>query len=162
MEYIPAKAMDVNNLTVEGNIGALEDLFSQGGIFSNVKSTDDILDVDDFLTLVHGDLGTGERIDTARKRRGAEKTPKHRLQSVFFVMGLFHLKMSCADVFHRIFIKPADAQKDEMSLMEHIALLRPCETGTIVSSPKFRPIHDIILHDGLSRRLDCWRAELHS
>jgi len=162
LQYAPAKAMDVDNSSVEGNIGALEDLFSQGGVFSDVRSSDDIIDLDDLVTLVHGDLGTGERIRTARLRRGTEAGKKNRFQSVFFVMGLFHLKMGCADAFHRVFIKPAAARRDDTSLMQHIVLLRPHDTGTIISSPKFRPIHDSILHDGVCRRIDCWRVEVQA
>jgi hypothetical protein len=75
-------------------------------------------------------------------------------------MGLFHLKMACVDAIWRMFLKNVDARRDPNSFMRHIAHLRPRETGTLGSSPKFRPLHKCILHDGTTRRLDCWRVEV--
>ena len=81
------------------------------------------------------------------------------MQSVIFVMGLFHLKMACTDAIWRIFIRPAAAKEDMNSLMEHIGQIRPKETGKIRSGPGFWRMHEVIQHVGIVSRLDCWRLE---
>lgn len=76
------------------------------------------------------------------------------------MMGLFHLKMACADAIWRIFIKERAAHSEETSVMAHASILRPHETGKIISNPGFRWMHQIITHDGKCRRLDCWKTEV--
>jgi hypothetical protein len=44
--------------------------------------------------------------------------------------------------------------------MEHAGIFRPQETGKIGSNPGFCRMHDLILYDGIARRLDCWRVEV--
>ncbi|KAI0309160.1 hypothetical protein OF83DRAFT_1179950 [Amylostereum chailletii] len=46
--------------------------------------------------------------------------------------------------------------------MAHAGLLRPKESGTLVSQtgPGFRRMHNVILHDGRLRRLDCCHEEI--
>ena len=116
--------------------------------------------IEDFVVLFHGDLGTGERISQGLIRRSIEKTPWDRYQFVIFVMGLFHLKMACADAIWRVFIKPLTARADPDSIMQHVGILRPRETLTIGKDPGFRRMHQVVLHDGTCRRLDCWLVEV--
>ncbi|KIJ58558.1 hypothetical protein HYDPIDRAFT_73632, partial [Hydnomerulius pinastri MD-312] len=108
------------------------------------------------------DLGTGERLQSAQLRRSIESTPWNRFQHVIFVPGLFHLKMACADAIWRCFLHPLAAREDETSLMRDVTYLRPKETGVYCSKPGFRRMHQLIGHAGTCRRLDCWRAHLHS
>jgi len=42
--------------------------------------------------------------------------------------------------------------------MQDVSKLRPKETGIIGSSPGFRRMHQVIMHTGICRRLDCWRT----
>ncbi|KAF8128125.1 hypothetical protein EV363DRAFT_433689 [Boletus edulis] len=169
---IAASAMDVNNSTVAGNIQAIENLLAQGGILnpdsnSEVENSADSdsesgpPDMTDFVVLVHGDLGTGERITALQLRWSIEGTPWRRFQHVVFVPRLFHVKMAAADALWRVFIHPTAARQDETCLMHDITLLRPHEIGIFASKPGFRKMHEVIGHDGICRRLDCWCAEVH-
>ncbi|KAG1821495.1 hypothetical protein EV424DRAFT_1472322 [Suillus variegatus] len=158
---IPASAMDVNNSTVAGNIQAIERLMAQGGVFDPADVEDgESPDVTEYVVLVHGDLGTGERISSMQQCRSIETTPWRRFQHIVFVPGLFHLKMAAADAIWRALIQPLSARQDQTSLMHDIAQLRPRETGIFGSKPGFRMMHQLIGHDGICRRLDCWRIEV--
>ncbi|KAI6017947.1 hypothetical protein BKA83DRAFT_4464994 [Pisolithus microcarpus] len=95
-----------------------------------------------YVVLVHGDLGTGERLQTAQLRRSIESTSWNHLQHVIFIPGLFHLKMACADAF----------------LMRDVAQLCPRETGIYTTKPGFHQMHQLVGHAGICRRLDCWRV----
>ncbi|KIJ62202.1 hypothetical protein HYDPIDRAFT_94808, partial [Hydnomerulius pinastri MD-312] len=112
------------------------------------------------VILVHGDLGTGERLQAVQSRRSLEATPWDRFQHIIFIPGLFHLKMACAEAIWRCFIQPSAAREDETSLIHDISLLRPRETGIFCSKPGFRRMHQLIGHVGSCRRLDCWRAHV--
>ncbi|KAG2121792.1 hypothetical protein BD769DRAFT_1389942 [Suillus cothurnatus] len=158
---IPASAMDVNNSTVTGNIQAIERLMAQGGVFDPADVEDgESPDVTEYVVLVHGDLGTGERIASMQQRRSIETTPWRQFQHIVFVPGLFHLKMAAADAIWRALIQPISARQDQTSLMHDIAQLRPCETGIFGSKPGFQMMHQLIGHDGICRRLDCWQIEV--
>jgi hypothetical protein len=52
-------------------------------------------------------------------------------------MGLFHLKMACADAIWRIFIQPKNSDKDPNSLILFISQIHPKETGKIKSKLGF-------------------------
>ncbi|KAF8448809.1 hypothetical protein L210DRAFT_3337811, partial [Boletus edulis BED1] len=108
------------------------------------------------------DLGTGERLRAALQRRSIENTPWNRMQHVIFIPGLFHLKMACADALWRTFLQPSAAREDETSLMHDVGILRPRETGIYGSKPGFRRMHQLIIYDGICRRLDCWHVEARS
>jgi hypothetical protein len=81
---------------------------------------------------------------------------------VIFLPGLFHYKMACADAIWRTYIQPKEGRDDENSLYQHTAVLRPEETGKMVSKPGFRRVHDVIHHDIWASMLDCWRIEAES
>ncbi|KAF9230223.1 hypothetical protein BU15DRAFT_83896 [Melanogaster broomeanus] len=160
-EITAARAMDVNNSTVSGNIRAVVDLLRQGGIYDPAELAAENLDAPDIsqhVILIHGDLGTGERLQAVQLRRSIEATPWDRFQHVVFIPGLFHLKMACADAVWRCFIQPPAAREDETCLIHDIMLLRPKETGIYCSKPGFRRMHQLIGHAGICRRLDCWRV----
>ncbi|KAH7917504.1 hypothetical protein BV22DRAFT_1108559 [Leucogyrophana mollusca] len=168
MQHAPARAMDINQSKVSGNIKAIANLLQQGGvgdptekIVTGSELTADVVDIQDYVVLFHGDLGTAERVQSVLERRSIEATPWRRYQFVVFVMGLFHLKMACADAIWRIFIEPKASRDDTTSLMHFIALHRPRETGKIGSDPGFRRMHEVIGHTGIALRLDAWRAEAY-
>jgi hypothetical protein len=167
MRHAPARSMDINQSKVSGNLRAIPDLRGQGGVgdpkedANNIGDWDpDIVDIQAFVLLFWGDLGTAERILSLLGRRSIEATPWRRYQYVVFVMGLFHLKMACADALWRIFIEPKISRDDVNSLMHLVALHRPRETGKIGSNPGFRRMHEVISHDGIALRLDAWRTEV--
>ncbi|KAJ3559556.1 hypothetical protein NM688_g272 [Phlebia brevispora] len=165
----PARAMEINNGTVAGNKDALKALLAQGSVGDPHDVQEgggaDVADVSDHVVLFHGDLGSGEKIHSAQLRAILEKTPLHRLQFAIFVFRLFHMKMAAVDALWRIFIKPKSAREDHSSPMRHAAILRPRETGIILSKPGFRRMHQLIQHDCTCQILECWRAaamKLHS
>ncbi|EPQ58924.1 hypothetical protein GLOTRDRAFT_23636, partial [Gloeophyllum trabeum ATCC 11539] len=162
-KQVPAAAMDENQSTVQGNANAMENLFRQGGIGDKrePRTPKDSADIDDHVILVHGDLSTCERVQSLQKSRSEESTPWRRFQFVVFVMGLFHLKMACADAIWKIFISPRAARDDETSLLKQVGEIRPKETGKISSKPGFRRMHEVIQHVGIASRLDCWREQVH-
>ena len=101
--------MDTSNSTVEGNIRAVSELLSQAGVGDPTeKSTRErpVENISEHVLLFHGDLGTWERVQSAQRRRGPEKTPVRRLQFVVFVPGLFHLKMAAATTIWQILLQP--------------------------------------------------------
>ncbi|KAH7904953.1 hypothetical protein BJ138DRAFT_1138408 [Hygrophoropsis aurantiaca] len=158
---VAASAMDVNNSTVAGNIQAIEKLMAQGGVLDpDDVEEGETPDISEHVVLVHGDLGTGEQILSLQQRRAIEETPWRRFQHIIFVPGLFHLKMAAADAIWRALIQPMSARHDETCLMHDIAQLRPRETGIFGSKPGFRRMHQLIGHDGICRRLDCWQVEV--
>ena len=162
-EIIAARAMDVNNSSVSGNIQAVIELLRQGGIYDPAEVAVEGLDAPDIsqhVVLVHGDLGTGERLQAVQSRRAIEKTPWDQFRHVLFIPGLFHLKMACAEAIWRGFIQPSSAREDETSLMYDISTLRPKETGLFCTKPGFRRTHQLIGHAGICRRLDCWRVHV--
>jgi hypothetical protein len=155
---VPNKALDISPNAPAQNAEALEAFFRQAGIGDSTENTK-AHDINNHVTLVFGDLLTGERIRSLQESRSEEVTAWRRLQSVVFVMGLFHLKMACADAIWRIFIHPTAAKDDVNSLIEHIGQIRPKETGKIGSGPGFQWMHEVIQHVGIVSRLDCWRLE---
>ncbi|KAI5982250.1 hypothetical protein EDD15DRAFT_2391332 [Pisolithus albus] len=132
-----ARAMDVNNST---------------GL--------DAPDISRHVVLIHGDLGTGERLQGVQLQRSIEGMPWDHFQHVVFIPGLFHLKMACAEAIWRCFLQPLAAREDETSLIHDVTLLRPRETGIYCSKPGFRRMHQLIGHAGVCRRLDCWRIHV--
>ncbi|KAG6370625.1 hypothetical protein JVT61DRAFT_11251 [Boletus reticuloceps] len=130
-----ARAMDINNSTISGNIRAVIELLKQGGIYESAQMVSgeeidndttgpDSADISQHVILVHGDLGTGEQLHAAQLCRSIEATPWDRFQHVVFIPGLFHLKMACADAIWRCFIQPPGAREDETCLMKDISICR--------------------------------------
>ncbi|KIJ12626.1 hypothetical protein PAXINDRAFT_82563 [Paxillus involutus ATCC 200175] len=155
--------MDVNNSTVSGNIRAVVDLLRQGGIYDPAELAAENVDTPDIsqhVILIHGDLGTGERLQAVQLRCSIEATPWDCFQHVVFIPGLFHLKMACAEAIWRCFIQPPAAREDETCLIHDVALLRPKETGIYCLKPGFRQTHQLIGHAGICQRLDCWRVHV--
>ncbi|KAH7902832.1 hypothetical protein BJ138DRAFT_1021471, partial [Hygrophoropsis aurantiaca] len=101
-------------------------------------------------------------LDSVRASRSIESTAKNRLQYLVFLPGLFHYKMACVDALWRTYLQPKEGRDDENSLYQHVGLLRPDETGKMVTKPGFRRMHDVIHHDLWGSILDCWRLEAQS
>ncbi|KAI6165584.1 hypothetical protein EDD17DRAFT_1774717 [Pisolithus thermaeus] len=164
-----AQAMDINNSTVSGNIEAVIALLGQGGIRDpaviseeNHDNDVDLLDVSEYVILIHGNLSTGEWLQAAQLCCSIKSTAWNCLQHIVFIPGLFHLKMACADVLWCCFIQLSAACEDEMSLMCDIAQLRPKETGIYSTKPGFRRMHQLIGHASICRCLDCWRVHVEA
>jgi len=156
-EIIPLQSLDVSNSTVKGNIDTIEKLLEQTGLGEYEPPTPTI-SLDHQILLFHGDLGTGDRINSAKQWRSIEGSPRDRLQFVVFVMGLFHTKMACAEMIWRTFLKNPKARSNKTSFYSDFRILRPRDSSGLASTFKFRPVHDAIRHIGICRRLDCMRV----
>ena len=64
-EIFPVYAMDVNNSTVSGNLQAIEHLMEQ--VSYGHPDDEDVIDITKYVIPIHGDLGTGERINSILK-----------------------------------------------------------------------------------------------
>ncbi|KIK96246.1 hypothetical protein PAXRUDRAFT_138935 [Paxillus rubicundulus Ve08.2h10] len=142
-----ARAMDINNSTVSGNIRAVVDLLAQGGIYNpgNARALG-TPDISLYVVLVHGDLGTGKCLQAAQLHCSIEAAPWNCFQHVVFIPSLFHLKMACADAVWWCFLQPLSVLEDETSLMRDVSQLQPKETGIYCSKPGFCRMHQLIGH----------------
>lgn len=95
-EHVPLMTLEVNPSTVSGNAEVLTRIFRQAGI-GDVSEDSHVQDIGGYVVLVSGDLLTGDRIRSLQNSRSAEATKWPRLDFIVFIMGLFHLKMACAD-----------------------------------------------------------------
>ncbi|KAJ8515414.1 hypothetical protein ONZ45_g7144 [Pleurotus djamor] len=154
---VPNRTLDVKPDTAASNGEAIILFLLQAGIGDAKETKGIVTDIGNKVVLVSGDLLTGERIRSLLVSRLPELTSWNRMEFVVYVMGLFHLKMACADAIWRTFIQPAKAKQDLSSLMGFVQQLRPNETGKIGSKPSFRQMHEVIQHVGVSLRLDNWR-----
>ncbi|EEB91509.1 hypothetical protein MPER_10117 [Moniliophthora perniciosa FA553] len=109
------------------------------------------------VMLVFGDLGVGQQLESLLESRRVEDTPWRRRQFVVFVMGLFHVKMACADALWRIYLKSGSDTEDPLCLEKLVQQIRPLETKRIKSNPGFRRMHEVIQWVGAVERLNCWR-----
>ncbi|KAG2029198.1 hypothetical protein BDR03DRAFT_936873 [Suillus americanus] len=63
---LASRAMDISNSTVSGNINSVLELLKQGNIEDPAEyNPPPALDVSEYVTLFHGNLGTGERLQAA-------------------------------------------------------------------------------------------------
>jgi len=154
---IPLQSLDISNSTVTGNIDTIVKLLEQTGLGEYEPPTPTI-PLDSQILLFHGDLGTGDRINSARQWLSIETSPRNRLQFVVFVMGLFHTKMACTETIWRTFLKDPKARSENTSFHSDFRILRPRDSSALSANFKFRPIHDAIRHIGICRRLDCLRV----
>ena len=153
----PLQSMDISNSTVAGNIDTIINLLEQTGL-GEYEPPIPTTPLDSRVLLCHGDLGTGDQINSARQWRSIETTPRNRFQFVVFVMGLFHAKMACTEAIWRTFLKDTKAKSGSTSFYSDFKILRPRDSSALSSTFKFRPTHNAIRHIGTCRRLDCMRV----
>jgi hypothetical protein len=128
MRHAPARAMDINQSKVLGNIHAITNLLDQGGVGDpdegmeeNSEYKRDVVDMGKYVILFHGNLGTFERVLRVLQRQALEETAFRRYQFLIFIISIFHLKMACADALWHIFIDPKTARIDVNSLLQFVA-----------------------------------------
>ncbi|KAF8152272.1 hypothetical protein B0H34DRAFT_664279, partial [Crassisporium funariophilum] len=159
-QQIPLRCLNISPSTQGQNAEALDVFFLQTGIGDPIDNPQAV-PVRNWAIPIAGDLLTLQHNHSLQESRAEEGTPWCRLQGLVSIMGLFHLKMACADTVWRIFIhpKPARVDSNPTSLMAHISQMRPKETGKIETKPGFRRMHKVIQHIGIASRLDLWRLE---
>lgn len=156
---IPARALNVNVGENSGNGAAINDFIKQGGMSNK--------DMDEYVLLTHGDLGTGEKIAALQKSRRIEPgLGPVRLAQIVFIPGFFHIKMACADALWKAYIeatKPsASGSPHRHSIFEFCAILRPKQTRKLASKPGFRLQHNLINHVLTASILQCWTIEVEA
>ena len=153
---VPMRAMDIKPSTPSQIGDVISALSDQSGV-GDSEIDPQKRDLGNHVWLVFGDLLTGQHLRSLMESRSEEGTPWRRLQFAVFVMGLFHLKMACADAIWRLFIYPKTAKNDNNALLNFVGQIRPKETGKIESKPGFRQMHEVTQHVGIVLRLDAWR-----
>jgi hypothetical protein len=159
---IPLQAVDQDVGSVSGTISAIGKFFKQMGVWTGSIKDKATVKLGDLIVFVHCDLSALEKMLTMIKWRSAETIPELRFQSLVPVLGLFHLKMACADAIWRILVhrkgKGSAAKNDSNSLISLIGKLWPDKTGTFMSKkgPGFCRMHKVILHIGIVSRLEVW------
>ncbi|KAG8730322.1 hypothetical protein FRC10_002866 [Ceratobasidium sp. 414] len=150
---IPLRAMNISVSTNSGNGAAMEDMLRQ------TAAKDEELETD--VKLVHGDLGTGEKLNNLKLSRRIESTARARLQFVIFVIGWFHTVMAMADSLWRLYIEPGRPRPNQpthrWSIFYLCSLLRPRDINKLATKPGFRRTHNVIEHVLLASVVDTWR-----
>ena len=152
----PLRTLDISPSSPGTNASALEMFFLQSGV-GDPNRTVGAKDPQNRVILVSGDLLTIQHLCSLRETRAEESTPWGRAQFMVLVMGLFHLKMACADAMWRIFIHNKAKEMGPNDLITHISQIRPKETRKIETKPGFRRMHECIQHVGIVSRLEVWR-----
>ena len=152
---IPLRGIDISPSTPGQNAEALETFFRQAGV-GDPNDNQHARSPNNLVILVSGDLLTIQHLRSLQESRAEEATSWHRMQFAVPVMGLFHLKMACADAMWRIFIHNKSTKADANNLMAHVSQIRPKETRKIETKPGFRRMHKVIQHVGIVSRLDVW------
>ncbi|KZV83790.1 hypothetical protein EXIGLDRAFT_305487 [Exidia glandulosa HHB12029] len=151
---MPFRAMDLNQATVSGNIEAVESMMRQMNFSAEMA--------EEYVTLVHADLGGVERLQGAQAQRCDEDSGSAQLRNVVSCPGLFHVSMANADILFRAHLKP-EARHEESCLWKYIRKLRPTKAEqakfTAKQGPGYRRMHDVARHVTWALILECWELE---
>lgn len=150
--------MDINQSTSDGQAQIIENIYGQANL-GDPTDHPGVEDIRQYVSLMHGDLRTGELIDGIKRSRSIEAKEIRRLQAIKFVMGIFHLQMACAHSLWKMFIEKKSVRDGPNSLYSQICKIRPHDSGRIASKPGYRLMHDIAHQCAYARMLDCWRVE---
>ncbi|KAH9914881.1 uncharacterized protein BXZ73DRAFT_92716 [Epithele typhae] len=159
LDQTPLRTMELNQSKVSENLRALEMMYKQAGIGDSSKNAD-LVDISEYVTVVHGDLGTFQKVIAVLRRRSEELTACNRFQGVVCVPGLFHFKMAASDGIWRIYANDAKARVDETSFMKIAHMLRPKESSMLANNAKFRQQHDLIKDISTVLLLNAWQVEV--
>lgn len=93
----PLRTLDISPSSPGTNASTLEMFFLQSGV-GDPNCTPGARDPQNWVILISGDLLTIQHLHSLQMTRTEESTPWGCVQFMVPVMGLFHLKMACADV----------------------------------------------------------------
>lgn len=168
-EQVPCRAMKYENSTVNGNIESIEDMMEQAGIRRTSETASqvpgELPSVSEYVLIVSGDLGSGERIDSGRRCRAMEICVWNTLYHIIFVPGMFHVKMAIVDMLWKLFIKPFSSTSDSTSAVRATQFLcaKAKDTTKILKGPPtYQQMKRFLKHLGTAERLTCWRTALES
>ena len=134
-------------MTATGNIDTIVKLLEQTGL-RDYKPPTPTVSLNQQILLFHNNLITGDQIHTAKQWRSIETSPWNGLQFVVFIMGLFHIKMVCAETVWQTFLKDSKAWLDKTSFYSDFASFIIATRVALhqCSSYKSCPVHDAIRH----------------
>lgn len=164
-DQVPVQAMNHDNSSVSGNIDALEDMMKQGGIRRHSPTEEPVpgepANISEYVLLVSGDLGTGERVDTGKRRRARDVCLWNNLYYVIFIPGMLHTKMAMVEALWRLIIKPFSDKTDPTSAGNATRYLCPRtkdKTKILKGPPTYQQMKRFLKHLGIAERLTCWRT----
>ena len=167
MRHAPVRAMDINQSKVLGNICVIMNLLDEGGVGDpdegmeeNGEYKRDIVDRHKYVILFHGNLSTFECVLRVLQWWALKETALRCYEFLIFIVGIFHLKMVCANALWHIFINPKTACIDVNSLFQFVVQYQLWETGKIGSDPGFCCKHKVIGYTGVALHLDAWWVEV--
>jgi hypothetical protein len=135
-----------------GNAAAIEGLLRQGGINDSM--------LEEHVVLIHGDLGTGEKIWHLQISRSIEETAKNRLQYAIWIPGFFHIEMAMTDTLWRNYLKHQDPGSgkplDPCSIFHLCGLTRPRETKKLATGPDHRMTHHTVYYTLIALIVEAW------
>lgn len=82
-----------------------------------------------------------------------------RLHYVAFVVGLFRIRVACADVIWHLHLMKKRSGEGKGCVLQRVLQLRPKDAikFSSVKCPQFKLIHDAIYHDSQVSFYDAWR-----
>jgi hypothetical protein len=99
-------------------------------------------DIDDFLQIVIGDLGTVKAIHAAKRLRSEDKADLEKLQWVFPLFGLFHLRKAFIELIIKLFHQPGC---EDFAHLDKIIKLKNFHSFNNGKCPHFKKAEDLIL-----------------
>ncbi|KAF8327241.1 uncharacterized protein EI90DRAFT_2928892 [Cantharellus anzutake] len=109
------------------------------------------------MILVHGDLGSLEKIETILQSRCIEEDVLERMHYLLPIPGLFHVRMACVDAINRIHTMGHNLRNDPNGLYKKLAHLFPNDVAKLNKSiPPFRMMNDGIMFITKTTILDAW------
>lgn len=168
-DQVPVQATHYDNSSVVGNINAIEDMLKQGGIGRHSPEDTPVSgeppNISEYVLIISGDLGTGERVDTGRRRRAMELRLWNTLFHIIFVPGMFHVKMALVDMLWRLLIRPfaSGTERDPTCAVNATKFLCPRTkdvTKLIKGPPTYQQMKRFLKHLGITERLTAWRTTM--
>ncbi|KAF8327707.1 uncharacterized protein EI90DRAFT_3126663 [Cantharellus anzutake] len=152
-EFSTAEAVYAKASTIDGNIEAITSLLDQSGIAKGV--------FEKYVVLIHGDLGTMEKIEAILNSRQIEEDVFERMHYLLPIPGLFHVRMACVDAINRIYATGDGLRSDPNGLYKHLCLLFPNDLSKLNKPvPPFRMLNDGLHYVTQCMILDAWAESL--
>ncbi|KAF8335733.1 uncharacterized protein EI90DRAFT_3152773 [Cantharellus anzutake] len=150
MLYSTAEAVYAKASTIDGNIDAIMSLLQQSGIVEAGV-------FEKYIILVHGDLGTVEKVEGILRSRRIEESALERMHYLVAIPGLFHVRMACVDAMNRIHATGKDSRSDPNGLYKRLCLLFPNDLSKLNKAvPPFQMMNDGINYITQCTILDAW------
>ncbi|KAG8736220.1 hypothetical protein FRC10_009557 [Ceratobasidium sp. 414] len=147
--FYPLQAMNIDESSISGVISVMEAIFRELEV--DINSQDFV----DHITLVAGDLKSGQNLRAAQDSRMGQEEPKFSLGNLEVVLGLFHAKMAAVAGTLTTHLGDPTAGKDNPgSLFFHNGLLE--RMPFLASSlPPFATSKDLIMDSLAARVIHC-------